>query len=55
MMHTQKRTALAVLRSNRSFAEAAESSGLTANEVTALWFLHCPPVKKRTKKPLPEL
>lgn len=30
-------TALAILRSGRSFAEAAESSGLTVEKVMVLW------------------
>ena len=36
-MAVKKNTALALLRSGRSFAEAAESSGLPSEEVMRLW------------------
>ena len=37
MTHQQRQTALALLRSGRSFVEAAESSGLTVHEVFEVW------------------
>ena len=37
MTHQQRQTALALLRSGRSFVEAAELSGLTVNEVFEVW------------------
>lgn len=40
MTDTQQQTALVLLRMGRSYAEAAESSGLTVEQVMKLWQDH---------------